>query len=63
MDTACIINNKPEQLDMWFRVNNRVNRLMSICFGIANKKQRSLTIDITLNGTNVVQVLHKKSLV
>ena len=64
MDIACTVNNEPEKLDIWFRVNklllNVVNKTNFIMF--ANKKQHRPTVNITLNGTYIEQVTHKKFL-
>ena len=64
VDIAYTVNNELEKLDIWFRVNTlslNVNKTNFIMF--ANKKQHGPTVNITLNGTNIAQVSHKKSLV
>ena len=63
MDIACTVKNELEKQDIWFRVNTlslNVNKTNVIMF--ANKKQHRPTVNITLNGTNVEQVSHKKIL-
>ena len=61
VDIACTVNNELEKLDIWFRVNQlslNVKKINFIMF--ANKKQHRPTVNITLNGMNIEQVLHTK---
>ena len=63
VDTTCIVNKDLKNLDIWFRVNQlslNVNKINVNMF--ANKKQHRPTVNITLNGTNIEQVSHRKFL-
>ena len=63
VDIACTDNNEVDKFDIWFRINKlslNVNKTNFITF--ANKKQCRPIVNITLNGTNIEQVSHKKFL-